>query len=76
MFFNSTLKYTAPTQIPGNNQVRELTVITVIFLLTACGQKGALYLPENPNEDQVSQQAASAGMDAETGNEQAKINKR
>ena len=27
-----------------------LTALTVLILLSACGQKGALYLPEEPND--------------------------
>ena len=27
-----------------------LSILAVLFLLSACGQKGALYLPEEPND--------------------------
>jgi predicted small lipoprotein YifL len=43
------------------------TVLLAVFLLTGCGQKRALYLPEEPATNNNSQDSQPTGESAEKG---------
>ncbi|WP_339337858.1 lipoprotein [uncultured Oceanicoccus sp.] len=51
-------------QTPKNAILIKAALLTSLLMLTACGQKGPLYLPQDPNV--VSEDTTSTAVSAET----------